>query len=60
MRKHDPEISDIELEEAASLLDGMHHYLDDPRCCDCGCELTTEEIECDRDMCFECYCSHQD
>jgi hypothetical protein len=30
------------------------------RCCDCGAPLTDEEIACDRDLCFECYCFHQD
>ena len=29
-------------------------------CCDCGCDLSREEIACGRDMCFECYCWHQD
>jgi hypothetical protein len=29
-------------------------------CCDCGAPLTQEEVASDRDLCFECYCFHQE
>jgi hypothetical protein len=33
---------------------------DEGICCTCGGKLTEEEIEADRDQCFECYCVEQD
>ena len=30
------------------------------QCADCGCELDEEAIAAGREMCFECYCRHQD
>jgi hypothetical protein len=35
-------------------------YLAEAYCCDCGAQLTQEELAADRDMCFDCYCYHQD
>lgn len=29
------------------------------KCTRCGCELDDDELECDRDECFECYCEAQ-
>jgi hypothetical protein len=28
-------------------------------CADCGCELSKEELEAGREMCFDCYVLHQ-
>jgi len=38
------------------------HFEEEPedRCCDCGAMLTDDELSCSRDMCFACYCFHQD
>jgi hypothetical protein len=32
---------------------------DDTICCDCGSELSEEELDAGREMCFDCYCVHQ-
>jgi hypothetical protein len=44
----------------SDFLNFIHPSTEEVRCCDCGELLSREETQSGRDMCFSCYCWHQD